>query len=207
MALPRLPSKIVAIGRNYADHAAEMGHGLSPRPRIFFKPPSALIGPGDAIVLPPESNQVEHEAELAVVIGRRMRRTAAADALEYVAGYCCANDVTARDIQRAENLPDYAKAFDTFCPLGEMVPADAVDPEDLLVECVVGDELRQSGRTSAMLTPVPALLAHISAAMTLEPGDLVLTGTPAGVGPLRAGDLAQVRISGLPTLVNPVVTG
>ncbi|HLK00397.1 MAG TPA: fumarylacetoacetate hydrolase family protein, partial [Streptosporangiaceae bacterium] len=200
-----MPSKVVAVGRNYADHVAELGEDRPPeRPRIFLKPPSAIISSGVAIVLPPESNQVEHEAELAVVIGRRMRRVPAAAALEYVAGYCCANDVTARDIQRAENLPDYAKAFDTFCPLGEMVAAADVDPADLLVQCVVNGQVRQSGRTSAMLTPVPALLAHIAAAMTLQPGDVVLTGTPAGVGPLRVGDTVAVRISGLPQLVNPV---
>jgi 2-keto-4-pentenoate hydratase/2-oxohepta-3-ene-1,7-dioic acid hydratase in catechol pathway len=205
MELPKVPSKVVAVGRNYADHVAELGEDQPPqRPRIFLKPPSSIIGPGAAIVLPPESSRVEHEAELAVVIGRPMRRVAADAALEYVAGYCCANDVTARDIQRAENLPDYAKAFDTFCPLGEMVPAGEVDPADLLVVCVVNGEVRQAGRTSAMLTPVPALLAHIAAAMTLQPGDVVLTGTPAGVGPLHAGDTVTVRISGLPTLVNPV---
>ena len=205
MASPRLPSKILGVGRNYADHVSELGEDRPPqRPRIFLKPPSAVIGSGAAIVLPAESAQVEHEAELAVVIGRRMRRVAADSALAYVAGYCCANDVTARDIQRAEQLPTYAKSFDTFCPLGAMAPADTVDPADLLVECVVNDEIRQHGRTSAMLTPVPALLAHIAAAMTLEPGDVVLTGTPAGVGPLRHGDVVRVRITGLPDLVNHV---
>jgi len=199
------PSKIVAIGRNYSDHVAELGDRQAPqRPRIFFKPPSSLVSSGQHIVIPRESQRVEHEAELAVVIGRRMRRVSAADALGYVSGYAAANDVTARDLQKLENLPDFAKSFDTFCPLGQVAAADGVDPADLLIECRVNGDLRQSGRTSAMLTPLPELLAHIAAAMTLEPGDVVLTGTPAGVGPLVAGDSVEVRISGLPVLVSPV---
>jgi 2-keto-4-pentenoate hydratase/2-oxohepta-3-ene-1,7-dioic acid hydratase in catechol pathway len=201
----RLPGKIVAVGRNYADHVAEVGHaGSSERPRIFFKPPSAVISSGDAIVLPPESGQIEHEAELGVVIGRRMRRVPAVATPDYVFGYCCANDVTARDIQRIENMPNYAKSFDTFCPLGPVTESGGLDPSSLLVECVVNGVLRQSGHTSAMLTPVPLLLEHITAAMTLEPGDVVLTGTPSGVGPLRDGDVVEVRISGLKPLLNPV---
>lgn len=200
--------KIVAIGRNYGAHVAELGDAAAPeRPRIFFKPESAVIGSGDAIVLPPESERVEHEAELGVVIGSRMRRVPAQQALKYVQGYCAANDVTARDLQRLEGLPDYAKAFDTFCPLGphlDWADGEPIDPGALTIECYVNDELRQSGSTSSMLFPVPELLAHISAAMTLLPGDVVLTGTPAGTGPLVAGDLVEVRISGLPTLWNPV---
>lgn len=199
------PGKIVAVGRNYADHVAEIGHaGPSERPRIFFKPPSAVIWSGDVIELPSESAQVEHEAELAVVIARPMRRVSASAALDYVSGYCCANDVTARDIQRVENMPDYAKSFDTFCPLGPVTAGAGIDPTSLLVECLVNGQVRQSGRTSEMLTPVAALLEHISAAMTLEPGDVVLTGTPAGVGPLRDGDTVEVRISGLKPLLNLV---
>ncbi len=156
------------------------------------------------IELPAESDQVEHEAELGVVIARPMRRVSASAALDYVLGYCCSNDVTARDIQRIENIPDYAKSFDTFCPLGPITEATGIDPTSLLIECVVNGELRQSGYTSEMLTPVAALLEHISAAMTLEPGDVVLTGTPAGVGPLSDGDVVEVRISGLKPLLNPV---
>lgn len=199
------PGKIVAVGRNYADHVAEMGHAGPPaRPRIFFKPPSAVISSGDVIELPSESEQVEHEAELAVVLARSMRRVPAGETLDYVFGYCCANDVTARDIQRAENSSDYAKSFDTFCPLGPVTEGSEIDPTDLLVECVVNGQVRQSDHTSAMLTPVARLLEHISAAMTLEPGDVVLTGTPAGVGPLRDGDVVEVRIGGLRPLLNPV---
>jgi 2-keto-4-pentenoate hydratase/2-oxohepta-3-ene-1,7-dioic acid hydratase in catechol pathway len=205
MADLQQPGKIVAVGRNYADHVAEIGHAEpSRRPRIFFKPPSAVIWSGDVIELPPESEQVEHEAELGVVIARRMRRVPAGAALEYVLGYCCANDVTARDIQRVENMPDYAKSFDTFCPLGPLTAGPGVDPTDLLIECVVNGQVRQSGHTSAMLTPVAKLLEHITAAMTLEPGDVVLTGTPAGVGPLRDGDVVEVRIAGLRPLLNSV---
>lgn len=205
MSAASRPGKIVAIGLNYAAHAAQVGRAAAGRPQIFFKAPSSVIGPGEAIVLPPESARVEHEAELGIVIGRRMRRVTGADALAGVAGYCCANDVSARDIQHAEGLPDYAKSFDTFCPLGPAVPASSVDVADLAVECLVNGEIRQRGRTFDMLYSVSDLLAHITAAMTLEPGDVVLTGTPAGTGPLAAGDTVTVRIGGVGSLTNPVV--
>jgi 2-keto-4-pentenoate hydratase/2-oxohepta-3-ene-1,7-dioic acid hydratase in catechol pathway len=201
----QLPGKIVCVGRNYHDHAAELGLSIPASPRIFFKPPSSVIGAGEPIVLPPQSGRVEHEAELGVMIGRTIRNVTPQGALASVAGYCCANDVTARDIQIADGIPDYAKAFDTFCPLGPMVPASEVDAADLLVECLVNGSVRQSGRTSTMLTPVGELIAFISAAMTLVPGDVVLTGTPAGTGPLTAGDLVTVRISGVGELSNPVI--
>ncbi|MEY9931572.1 2-keto-4-pentenoate hydratase/2-oxohepta-3-ene-1,7-dioic acid hydratase in catechol pathway [Catenulispora sp. GP43] len=203
-ATPR-PGKIVAIGLNYAAHAAQIGRAIAAAPQIFFKAPSAVIGEGDAIVLPRQSAWVEHEAELGVVIGRRLRRVSGADALAGVAGYCCANDVSARDIQHADGLPDYAKSFDTFCPLGPVVPAASVDPADLEVQCLVNGEVRQRGRTSELLHPVAGLLAHITAAMTLEPGDVVLTGTPAGTGRLCAGDTVTIRIEGVGSLTNPVI--
>ncbi|GAA1957040.1 fumarylacetoacetate hydrolase family protein [Catenulispora subtropica] len=205
MSAAQRPGKIVAIGLNYAAHAAQVGRTTAGRPQIFFKAPSSVIGPGEVIVLPPESARVEHEAELGIVIGRRMRRVTGADALAGVAGYCCANDVSARDIQHAEGLPDYAKSFDTFCPLGPVVPASSVDVADLVVECLVNGEIRQRGRTSDMLYSVSDLLAYITTAMTLEPGDVVLTGTPAGTGPLAAGDTVTVRIGGVGSLTNPVV--
>lgn len=204
MSPPR-PGKIVAIGLNYAAHAAQVGRAIATAPQVFFKAPSAVIGDGEAIILPRESEWVEHEAELGVVIGRRLRRVSGADALAGVAGYCCANDVSARDIQHADGLPDYAKSFDTFCPLGPVVPASSVDATDLEVQCLVNGELRQSGRTSDLLHPVADLLAHITAAMTLEPGDIVLTGTPAGTGRLSAGDIVTVRIEGIGSLTNPVI--
>ncbi|MEU8691581.1 fumarylacetoacetate hydrolase family protein [Streptomyces sp. NPDC048665] len=200
------PGKIIAVGVNYADHAAETGWAVTAAPNVFLKAPSAVIGDRQAIVLPAESVRVEHEAELAVVIGRRLRRASVRQAWEGIAGYCCANDVTARDIQHADGLPDYAKSFDTFCPLGPMTLASRVDPGDLRIECLINGELRQSGRTSNMLTSIADLLVHITAAMTLNPGDVVLTGTPAGAGPLIAGDVVSVRITGLGALTNHVVT-
>ncbi|MFI6778115.1 fumarylacetoacetate hydrolase family protein [Nocardia sp. NPDC050412] len=201
--LPR-PGKIVAVGLNYAAHAAEVGRASAETPQIFFKAPGTVIGPGEAIVLPPESSRVEHEAELGIVIGRRIRRVDAVAAVDAIAGYCCANDVSARDIQHELGLPDYAKSFDTFCPLGPMVAAASVDVTALRVECLVNGRMRQSGRTADMLTPVGELLAYITAAMTLEPGDVVLTGTPAGSGALSPGDRVTVRITGLGSLTNPV---
>ncbi|MER6633197.1 fumarylacetoacetate hydrolase family protein [Streptomyces sp. NPDC000987] len=198
------PGKIIGVGLNYAGHAAQVGRPAPRRPQIFLKAPSAVIGDGQAIVLPAESARVEHEAELAVVIGRTMRRVTARGALEGIAGYCCANDVTARDVQHFDGLPDYAKSFDTFCPLGPIVPASRVDPHDLRIACLVNGRLRQDARTSDMLTPVADLVAHISAAMTLHPGDVVLTGTPAGTGPLKAGDAVTVTIGRLGSLTNPV---
>ncbi|MGW6460585.1 fumarylacetoacetate hydrolase family protein [Streptomyces sp. NPDC055078] len=201
---PVAPGKIVAVGRNYADHIAEMGVGAPAVPRLFLKPPSAVIGPGAPIRYPVQSHQVEYEAELAVVIGRTARGVSAADALDYVFGYTCANDVTARDIQKADGQPSWAKAFDTFCPLGPWIATD-LDPTALEIECRVNGERRQHASTALLISPVAALIEYISAAVTLEPGDVILTGTPAGVGPVVPGDVVAVSVTGIGTLRNPVV--
>ncbi|MFE7134776.1 fumarylacetoacetate hydrolase family protein [Streptomyces sp. NPDC057638] len=203
---PVLPGKIVAVGRNYADHIAEMGMGTPAVPRLFFKPPSAVIGPGEPIRYPAQSRQVEYEAELAVVIGRTTRAVTAADALSHVFGYTCANDVTARDIQKADGQPSWAKAFDTFCPLGPWITT-GLDPTDLEIACHVNGERRQHARTDLLLSPVARLIEYISAAVTLEAGDVILTGTPAGVGPVVPGDTVEVSVTGIGTLSNPVASG
>lgn len=199
------PSKIVCVGRNYLEHARELGNEMPERPLLFLKPPSSLIGEGEAIRLPPESQRVEHEAEIGVVIGRRASGVSAAEALEYVAGYLPLNDVTARDIQRADVQFTRGKGYDTFCPVGTMKPADGVDPASLEIVCRVNGEVRQRGRASDMAFSIPTLIEFISGVMTLEPGDLIATGTPAGVGPLRPGDVVEVEIPGIGTLSNPVV--
>jgi 2-keto-4-pentenoate hydratase/2-oxohepta-3-ene-1,7-dioic acid hydratase in catechol pathway len=204
MALPS-PSKIVCVGRNYVEHARELGNEVPERPLLFFKPPSAVVASGGAIVLPRESSRVEHEAELAVVIGRQARRVQEAHAIEYVAGYAPLNDVTARDLQKVDNQWARAKGFDTFCPLGDMVAADGIDPGALEVICRVNGEQRQYGRTDWMAFGVPMLISYLSHIMTLEPGDVIATGTPAGVGPLHAGDVVEVEIPGVGMLRNPVV--
>ncbi|HWP37981.1 MAG TPA: fumarylacetoacetate hydrolase family protein [Gemmatimonadales bacterium] len=203
------PSKIVCVGRNYAEHAKELGNVLPDRPLLFFKPPSAIIGDGDAIVLPPESRQVEHEGEIAVVVGKRLRRASESEARAAIGGITCANDVTARDLQKTDGQWTRAKGFDTFCPVGPRVlPADQVAPlEALEVTCRVNGEVRQHGRASDMAFSIPFLLSYISSIMTLEPGDLVLTGTPAGVGPLTAGDVVEVEVSSVGVLRNEVRAG
>lgn len=203
---PAAPTKVVAVGRNYAEHAAELGNPPPPEPLLFLKPPSAVIGPGEAIVLPSLSQQVDHEAELAVVIGRRCCRVGREEALAYVLGYTCANDVTARDLQKRDGQWARAKGFDTFCPLGPWV-VTGLDPTDLEVVARVNGEVRQHGRTRDFIFPLAVLIEYASAAMTLEPGDVLLTGTPAGVGPLHAGDCVQVEISGIGVLENPVAAG
>ncbi len=200
---PVIPSKIIGIGKNYADHAAEMGGAPPGRPLMFLKPTTALIGPDDPIVLPSESSEVHYEAELAVVIGRMCRRVPADQAASVVLGYTCANDVTARDLQRSDGQWTRAKGFDTFCPLGPWIDTD-LDPADVLVECDVNGDTVQSASTAMLIHPVPALIEAVSAVMTLLPGDVILTGTPAGVGPLAAGDEVVVTVAGLGTLVNPV---
>ncbi|HEV3471092.1 MAG TPA: fumarylacetoacetate hydrolase family protein [Pyrinomonadaceae bacterium] len=201
---PVVPSKIVCVGRNYQEHAAELGNPMPPEPLLFLKAPSAVIGDGEAIELPPISERVEHEGELAVVIGRRARRIPAGeDPLSYALGYTCLNDVTARDLQRKDVQFTRGKSFDTFCPVGPFV-VTGLDPADLSVSTRVNGEVRQSGRTSRMAFPVAHLLRYISEVMTLEPGDLVATGTPAGVGPLRDGDLVEVEVEGIGVLRNPV---
>ncbi len=200
---PAQPSKILCVGRNYAAHAAEHDAPVPKWPLLFMKPPSSLIGPGEAILLPPQSKQVEHEAELAVVIGRRCRRLTPQQAMQAVLGFTAANDVTARDLQRIDNQWTRAKGFDTFCPLGPWIETE-LDPADLMVRCTVNGQLRQMASTRDMIFPVPELLAFITSIMTLEPGDLVLTGTPAGVGPLQAGDQVTIEIEGIGELTNPV---
>jgi 2-keto-4-pentenoate hydratase/2-oxohepta-3-ene-1,7-dioic acid hydratase in catechol pathway len=201
---PILPSKVVCVGRNYADHAAELGNEVPKEPLLFLKPSTSLIGPNDAIRLPLQSNQVEHEAELAVVIGatgaRRVDRAGAAAA---IFGYTCANDVTARDLQRADVQFTRAKGFDSFCPLGPWM-VTGVDVNDVEVRCEVNEEVRQLGRTKDMVFDPATLVSYISHVMTLLPGDVVLTGTPAGVGPLTDGDVVTVSIEGLGTLANRV---
>ena len=200
---PVIPSKIVGIGKNYADHAAEMGGAAPERPLMFLKPTTALIGPDEPIVLPPESAEVHYEAELAVVIGRLCRRVTADEAASVVLGYTCATDVTARDLQRSDGQWTRAKGFDTFCPLGPWIDTD-LEPADVLVECEVNGVSVQSASTASLIHGIPALIEAVSAVMTLLPGDVILTGTPAGVGPLTAGDEVAVTVAGLGTLVNPV---
>ena len=202
---PCQPSKIVAVGRNYADHAAEHGSEVPVEPLIFLKPPSAVIGPGASIIYPEHlSGWVEHEAELAVVIGRRAHRVHRENAPAFVLGYTCANDVTARDLQQRDEQWTRSKGFDTFCPLGPWIVTD-LDVTDLRVRCSSNGRLRQDARTREMVFPVPVLVAYVSAVMTLEPGDVILTGTPAGVGPLHPGDRVTVEIEGIGTLENEVV--
>ncbi len=207
---PILPSKVVCVGKNYADHVKEMGTGDAPaEPLIFLKPSTSVIGPGDAIRIPPGSTNVHHEAELAVVIGARgARHVTEEQAAASIFGYTIGNDVTERDMQRADNQWTRAKGFDSFCPIGPWIetdlPAIGKDPADLQVTCTVDGELRQDGRTSQLLFGIPALISWISQVMTLLPGDVVLTGTPAGVGPLRAGGSVTVAIEGLGELTNSV---
>jgi 2-keto-4-pentenoate hydratase/2-oxohepta-3-ene-1,7-dioic acid hydratase in catechol pathway len=201
---PMLPNKIVAVGRNYAAHAAEMGSDVPEIPLTFFKPSTAVIGPADSIAYPSFSQDVHYEAELAVVIGRLCREVPAERVPEVIFGYTCANDVTARDVQQREGQWARAKGFDTSCPLGPWIETD-LDPADLAVTCTVNGELRQAGRTSQMVRSVADLIVHISEAMTLLPGDVILTGTPAGVGPLSVGDEVAVSIEGIGTLANKVI--
>ena len=205
MTVPR-PGKIVAIGRNYREHAAELGHAVPARPLIFLKPPSAVIGDGAPIVLPPESTRVDFEAEIGVVIGTRVRRMSEQGASEAIAGFTCVNDVTARDLQRSDEQWTRAKGFDTFCPVGPRVVAlERRRWDELEVVCRVNGVERQRGRAPEMIFSIPALVAYVSGVMTLEPGDLIATGTPAGVGPLQAGDVVEVEVSGVGVLRNPVI--
>lgn len=197
------PSKIVCVGRNYAEHARELGNEVPERPLLFFKPPSALIGPGEAIVLPRASARVEHEAEIGVVIGRRLRRASEEEAEGAIGGFTCVNDVTARDLQKVDGQWARAKGFDTFCPTGPKI-VTGLDWRRLEVIGRVNGKVRQRGATTQMLFSIPALLSYISGIMTLEAGDLIATGTPAGVGPLAPGDIVEVEIPGIGTLSNTV---
>jgi 2-keto-4-pentenoate hydratase/2-oxohepta-3-ene-1,7-dioic acid hydratase in catechol pathway len=203
---PVLPSKVVAIGRNYADHAAELGNAVPDDPIIFLKPSTAVVGPRDPIVYPVQlSERVDFEGELAVVIGRLCRQVPPERVGEVIFGYTCANDVTARDLQAKDGQWARAKGFDTFCPLGPWIETD-IDPADLELTTIVNGEIRQNSRTSLLLHDVTALVAYVSAVMTLLPGDVLLTGTPAGVGPLKDGDEVSVTIESIGTLTNGVTS-
>jgi 2-keto-4-pentenoate hydratase/2-oxohepta-3-ene-1,7-dioic acid hydratase in catechol pathway len=207
---PTLPSKVVAVGKNYAEHVKEMNTGDAPKePLLFLKPSTSVIGPEDAIRIPPGSTNVHHEVELAVVIGARGARNVTPEqALSSVFGYTIGNDVTERDLQKSDGQWTRAKGFDSFCPLGPWIETDLAalgkDPADLEITCTVDGELRQSGRTSQLLFTVPTLISHASRVMTLLPGDVLLTGTPSGVGPIKAGQRVECTIEGLGTLGNPV---
>lgn len=197
------PTKIVCVGRNYADHAKELGNEVPAEPILFLKPPSAVLAHGGTIVLPKQSQRVEHEGELAIVIGREAKNVTAARWRDWVQGFTCANDVTARDLQRKDVQFTRGKSFDTFCPLGPWIETD-LDPSALRVVTRVNGTIRQDGNTRQMIFPPPVLLEFITSVMTLLPGDVILTGTPAGVGPLVAGDTVEVEIEGIGTLRNVV---
>jgi 2-keto-4-pentenoate hydratase/2-oxohepta-3-ene-1,7-dioic acid hydratase in catechol pathway len=201
---PILPSKVVAVGKNYLDHVKEMGGDEAPEaPILFLKPSTSVIGDGDYIRLPPDTNLVHHEAELAAVIGRPARDVSPEDALSHVFGYTAANDVSARDQQAADGQWARAKGHDSFCPLGPWIET-VLDPSDLRITAHVNGELRQDSRTSRLIHDLPKLIAYMSAVMTLLPGDVVITGTPAGVGPIVAGDVVDIGIEGIGVLSNPV---
>lgn len=202
---PVNPGKIVCVGRNYTAHASEHGAEVPEIPLLFLKPPSAVIGPGETILLPPQSDRVEHEAELAMVMGRRARWVEPEEAHDYILGFCAANDVTARDLQRRDGQWTRGKSFDTFCPLGPWLETE-FDPVDSLVTCSVNGQMRQMASTRDMVFSTRHLIAFVSSVMTLEPGDVLLTGTPSGVGPLTDGDEVQVEIEGIGELTNPVRT-
>jgi 2-keto-4-pentenoate hydratase/2-oxohepta-3-ene-1,7-dioic acid hydratase in catechol pathway len=197
------PTKILCIGRNYADHAKELGNDVPAEPLVFLKPPSALIADGEAIVLPKASQRVDYEGELCVVVGQRCKAVAEADAMGVIGGYTILNDVTARDLQKTDGQWTRAKGFDTFAPCGPVIVKD-LDPTDLELKTLLNGQVVQHGRTSQLIFPIPRLIAYLSRIMTLEPGDLISTGTPAGVGPMKAGDVVEVWIEGIGTLRNPV---
>jgi 2-keto-4-pentenoate hydratase/2-oxohepta-3-ene-1,7-dioic acid hydratase in catechol pathway len=196
LVAPVAPSKVVCIGRNYAAHAKELGNAVPQEPLLFLKPPSAVLAPGGTVRLPADSQRVEHEAELGVVIGRRARHVSAAQALDYVFGYTCVSDVTARDIQRKDVQFTRGKGYDTFCPVGPHIETE-LDVTALDVRAFVNDAVRQDGNTRDMIFKIPELVAYISRVMTLEPGDLIATGTPEGVGPLVHGDTHDVVVQGI----------
>jgi len=200
---PVTPSKILCIGRNYAAHAKELGNDVPAEPLLFLKPPSALLDPEGTVVLPPESERVEHEAELGVVIGKRCRAVSREDALAYVFGFTCANDVTARDLQRKDGQWSRAKGFDSFCPVGPWIETE-LDLHSVPVRCRVNGVTRQDGLTSNMIFDVPTLIAYTSRMMTLEAGDLLITGTPEGVAPIAEGDVMEVEVGGIGVLRNKV---
>ena len=204
--MPELsPSKIVCVGRNYAAHARELGNEVPKQPLLFLKPPSGLVRSGESIRLPTVSNRVEYEGEIGVVVGERLRKVSPRQARAALAHVCAVNDVTARDLQKSDVQFTRAKGFDTFCPVGELSPVPA-DLSALRVRTLVNGEVRQDGAASDMVFDIPTLVAYISAVMTLEPGDLVLTGTPEGVGTLSSGDVVEVEVVGVSRVSNPVTT-
>ncbi|HMC70932.1 MAG TPA: fumarylacetoacetate hydrolase family protein, partial [Mycobacteriales bacterium] len=200
---PVLPSKVVAIGKNYADHATEMGGDVPEQPLVFLKPSTSVVGSGDVVAYPPSSSRVDYEGELAVVIGRLCRDVPESRAAEVVFGYTCANDVTARDQQATDGQWSRAKGYDSFCPLGPWIETD-ISPDDLRVTTTLNGEVKQDGRTAQIVHKIPALITYITSCMTLLPGDVILTGTPAGVGPMEIGDEVAVEIEGIGRLVNTV---
>lgn len=202
---PCEPSKIIALGLNYRDHAAEFGRPVPDEPLIFLKPSTSVIGPDVDIIYPQMSRRVDYEAELGVVLGKRVRRVPEEKALDYVLGYTCFNDVTARDLQKKDGLFTRAKGFDTFAAMGPWIETDIGDPDKVMVEAFVNGELRQQASTDNMVFGVRRLIAFISQVMTLLPGDVIATGTPAGVGPMRPGDVVEVRVEGIGTLRNRIV--
>jgi 2-keto-4-pentenoate hydratase/2-oxohepta-3-ene-1,7-dioic acid hydratase in catechol pathway len=204
--IPVRPSKIVCVGRNYLAHAKELGNDVPQVPMLFFKPPSSLIGPGEPIVLPGTSRQVEHEAEIGVVIGSRLRDASEAEAERAIGGFVCVNDVTCRDLQKTDGQWGRAKGYDSFCPVGPAVRS-GLDWRALEVIGRVNGRERQRAPAAEMHFSIPALMSFISGIMTLEPGDLIATGTPAGVGPLQDGDVVEVEIPGVGVLSNPVRNG
>jgi 2-keto-4-pentenoate hydratase/2-oxohepta-3-ene-1,7-dioic acid hydratase in catechol pathway len=201
---PVVPSKVVCVGRNYREHAAEFSNPVPEEPLLFLKPPSAIVGPGDDVIYPALSQRVDHEAELVVVIGRTAHRVGSAEAWPVVGGYTSGNDVTARDIQKSDGQWTRGKGFNTFCPLGPWVETD-FDPSDVRVSCTVDGETRQDGRTSAMIFDIPYLIEYISRFTRLEPGDAIMTGTPEGVASVEVGNTMTVEVEGLGSLVNRVV--
>lgn len=204
---PCEPRTIICIGRNYREHAAEQNAEVPKEPLLFLKPITSLIADGDPIIYPSwVSSHVDHEGELAVVIGRTCRRVREADAMDYVLGYTIANDVTARDLQHKDGQWTRGKGFDTFCPLGPVLVED-IDPSDLAIETRVNGVVKQHARTSDLIFPIPRLISHISDVMTLHPGDVILTGTPAGISPMQPGDVVEVEIEGIGVLRNPIVAG
>jgi 2-keto-4-pentenoate hydratase/2-oxohepta-3-ene-1,7-dioic acid hydratase in catechol pathway len=200
---PTIPSKIVCIGKNFADHAAEIGEAVTDEPLIFFKPSSAIIGHGDAIVLPPQSKQVELEAELTLVIGKLAKNVSEKDALDYLWGVTIANDVTARDLQFSDGQWARSKAFDTFCPLGPWVETEFV-PDSQVIESRINGEVKQNVAISEMTHKIPAIISYVCSMFTLLPGDIILTGSPAGISQIVSGDVIECEVEGIGTLANSV---
>ena len=201
---PVVPTKVMCVGRNYREHAAELGNPVPDEPLLFLKPPSAIVGTGHDVIYPEPSGRVDHEAELIVVIGRTAERVSSADAMSVVGGYTCGNDVTARDIQKSDGQWTRGKGFHTFCPLGPWVETD-YDPSDVRVTCTVNGDVRQDGQTRDMIFDIPFLIEYISRFTRLEVGDVIMTGTPEGVGPVKVGDTMSVEVEGLGSLSNTVV--